>query len=679
MVTFHSSVHDIDSLQWEELVQHSPTASFFQTRACYDFFTTLSFLKPFVFGVSENEKLVGIICGYIISDGNIFKRFFSRRAIVPGGLLLSSQISQLAIEQLLEHTSKQISKKAIYLELRNYNDYTSYRTGIENSKFSYKPHLNFHVATSDVDVALMKLNTTKRRDVRLTRKEGAEWFETKDILDVKVFYSLLKNLYDTKIKTPLFPLEFFEKLILVSNAKLFIVKYKEEIIGGSVCVLLKNKIVYEWFVCGLDGKFKNIYPSTFATWAAIEYATSNGFERFDMMGAGKPDEGYGVREFKSKFGGELVEHGRFIRIFHSHLYNIGKLGVKYYKLRDKKPTVSKLQEPTIHIEHQIDKIDKEEWADFVLQHPTGSIFQTPKMYEVYENTPDFTPNILVAKNEYGKIVGCLMSVVKSDFLLLRAFTTRSIVVGGPLAANNSIQIIDLLLARYNQLIGSKAIFTQFRNQFDMSVFQSTFIKNGYVFDQHLDILLDLSKSKEELVQNLHKERRRNIAKAEREGLVFKHLTTEKEINEVSGLLKKTYNRVKLPMIFQQLFLNTKESLGTQVNFFGAYLDDNMIAGQVRLYYKDVVYAWYAGSNAEYFQKRPNDFLMWNVLLWSKDKGYKLFDFGGAGKPDVPYGVREYKMKYGGEMVNYGRYEKIHKQLFMKMGKKALKFYKYFKK
>lgn len=31
-----------------------------------------------------------------------------------------------------------------------------------------------------------------------------------------------------------------------------------------------------------------------------------------MMGAGVPnDGGYGVRDFKAKFGGELVEYGRF--------------------------------------------------------------------------------------------------------------------------------------------------------------------------------------------------------------------------------------------------------------------------------------------------------------------------------------------------------------------------------
>ena len=103
---------------------------------------------------------------------------------------------------------------------------------------------------------------------------------------------------------------------------------KDEIIGGSVCVAFDNKILYEWFVCGRDGVYKNIFPSTLATWAAIEYAATNKFEKFDMMGAGKPEEGYGVRQFKAKFGGELVEHGRFLYVINPLLYKTGEFAIK---------------------------------------------------------------------------------------------------------------------------------------------------------------------------------------------------------------------------------------------------------------------------------------------------------------------------------------------------------------
>jgi len=329
-----SSVSDINQLQWNELVATSSTASFFQTRECYDFYASLSFMQPFIFGVSENDKLVGVVCGYVIADGNFVKQFFSRRAIIPGGLLLDKDISLETLQLLLHQLKKELSKKCIFIEIRNFNDYSSFRSTFETVGFNYQPHLNFHISTQHADSALSQLNTTKRRDIKLSAKEGAEWYESKNIEDVKMYYSMLRELYQHKIKTPLFPSEFFEKLVQLSNGKLFIVKYKDGIIGGSVCVLFPDNTVYEWFVCGLDGQIKNVYPSTLATWAGIEFAAANRYNRFDMMGAGKPNEGYGVREFKSKFGGELVEHGRFLYLCNPALYSLGKYIIG--KLKSKK-------------------------------------------------------------------------------------------------------------------------------------------------------------------------------------------------------------------------------------------------------------------------------------------------------------------------------------------------------
>jgi predicted N-acyltransferase len=318
----HTDIEEINRHQWDNLVKSSNVATFFQSQGCYDFYKSLSFLKPFVFGVSENGNLKGIVVGYLISDGNFIKRFFSKRAIIPGGVLFND-ISEKGLSILLETTKKILSTKSIYIEFRNYNSYEHLKKIFENSGFNYQPHLNFQIKTPSLDIVLKNLSSTKRRDIKVSQKNGAVWYESKFSDDLKEFYSILCNLYKTKIKTPLFQYEFFETLISKPFSKFFVIKYKNEVVGGNICVF-QNEVIYEWFVCGLDGKYKNIYPSTLATWAAIEYASINGFKTFDMMGAGKPDEGYGVRDFKSKFGGELVEHGRFLYVSKPILYKLGK-------------------------------------------------------------------------------------------------------------------------------------------------------------------------------------------------------------------------------------------------------------------------------------------------------------------------------------------------------------------
>ena len=96
----------------------------------------------------------------------------------------------------------------------------------------------------------------------------------------------------------------------------------------NISFLLKRQIQY-W--CGKDGVYPHVFPSCYATYAGIKYAAEHGCERFDMMGAGKPDEAYGVRDFKAKFGGSEVEHGRFLCVTKPLLYKIGVLGVKLLK------------------------------------------------------------------------------------------------------------------------------------------------------------------------------------------------------------------------------------------------------------------------------------------------------------------------------------------------------------
>jgi lipid II:glycine glycyltransferase (peptidoglycan interpeptide bridge formation enzyme) len=59
----------------------------------------------------------------------------------------------------------------------------------------------------------------------------------------------------------------------------------------------------------------------------MEYAVQNDIPVFDFMGAGSPDDQYGVREFKARFGGDMVDHGRFTRINKPLLYNVGKFGL----------------------------------------------------------------------------------------------------------------------------------------------------------------------------------------------------------------------------------------------------------------------------------------------------------------------------------------------------------------
>ena len=313
----------IDPVMWSELVKQSPMATWFQTREAYMFFKDLSFFDAFAIAIESDGQLRGLVVGYIQKDGGKIKQFFSRRAIVVGGPLLSDEITDEELVFLLSALTKGLQKKAIFIETRNFNDYTRWRTVFEQSGFSYEPHYDVN----------SKLDRNRKRNIKKALDNGVVIDENPSADDLRQLYLMLEELYTTKVKTPLFPFEFFEKFRAIPSSRFFVAKNAEgQLLGGLVCVALEHRAVYAWLACGDDYNYKSLSPSVMVNYAGVSCAAREGMPRFDFMGAGKPDDGgYGVRDFKLKFGGELVEYGRYVHVCNRLLFGIGKMAVKVLK------------------------------------------------------------------------------------------------------------------------------------------------------------------------------------------------------------------------------------------------------------------------------------------------------------------------------------------------------------
>lgn len=331
----------IDQQQWRDLIETSAVSTWFQTDEAYRFYQSVGGMQAFASGVVDEGRLVGVVVGYITHERNPIKQYFTRRAIIYGGPLLAEAISATALAELLNAVAQcpafRLSPFAsrltnpIYIETRNFNDYSQWKDIFEINGFGYQKHLNYHVNTTTTEIAQSNIGKHRWKYIRLSMRDGAKIVENPSIEQVRAFYTILKDLYETKVKTPLWSWEFFERLYYVEHAKYILVELDGKIVGGTACVGLPGKAVYEWYACGLDNCRNYIRPLSVAIWGEMQYAAENGYPLFDFMGAGKPEEPYGVRDFKAEFGGELVEHGRFLCIRKPLLYWIGKMGVRWLK------------------------------------------------------------------------------------------------------------------------------------------------------------------------------------------------------------------------------------------------------------------------------------------------------------------------------------------------------------
>ena len=328
-----TSVDEITTAEWSDLVQSSTVASWFQTREAFEFFNSLSFLDAFCVAVKKDGVLKGLVVGYIQKDGGKLKQFFSRRAIINGGPLLADDITEQELGALLSAVKVFLKRKAIYIESRNFSDYSRWKPIFENNGFVYQPHYDVVVETTSVEAVNKKLDRNRKRNIKKAIDNGLIIESEPSDSDIEAFYAQLQKLYSTKVKVPLYPIEFFIKLAKQTSSRFFLAKNNEGfIIGGLVCVVLNAKSVYAWFACGEDAQYKNLFPSVMVNYAGICHAAENSFSNFDFMGAGNPnDGGYGVRDFKMKFGGDLVEYGRYQYICNKPLFKIGTLGVKILK------------------------------------------------------------------------------------------------------------------------------------------------------------------------------------------------------------------------------------------------------------------------------------------------------------------------------------------------------------
>ncbi len=316
-----------------ELYNSTDTLSVFQMKSFYDFFNSQSNNEALYFSIQSEDKIIMYVIVNIMFERGI-KKAFSKRAIIYGGPVINKDrmhdIKSIIPMLFLDIEKKLREKGVIYLEIRNLHDYSMYLESFQKVGFFYEPYLNYRIDISNIDATLMKFKAEKRRQVRKALKNGANITTATKEYDVIELYKILYDMYRNKVKKPLPDLDYFLNLWELfknhNNGFITLVKIDDKIIGGSICPHTDNT-VYDWYRGGLDQEYRQFYPSTVAAYAGMYIGNQKGLQTFDFMGAGHKNKPYGVRNFKSQFGGTLLEYGRFIKIYNPLLYKIGTMGI----------------------------------------------------------------------------------------------------------------------------------------------------------------------------------------------------------------------------------------------------------------------------------------------------------------------------------------------------------------
>ena len=319
---------DVDINKWKRLMSQTKYLSPFQTPEFYSFFNSLIEYSANVFAVEENDSYSSLVIVTIHMEIGI-KSYFSKRGIIYGGFLISDK-DKNSLNFLLKNINNYYHKKLIYLESRNNFDFSYYNKIFHKNRWLYSNHLNVMIGLDNYsfEEIFSRLKYNRRREIKLSYNEGATVNEAKGIDEINLLYIILKDLYKNRVKLPLPKLSYFQNLYNNKIGKVFIVKHDGIVIGGAFCFTYKKNSIHTIYYAGNRKYNKRIFPTHLAIIGVIKYAIKNNIKVVDLMGAGKPDKAYGVRNYKLAFGGDLAEHGRFINILNPILYKLGKIGIK---------------------------------------------------------------------------------------------------------------------------------------------------------------------------------------------------------------------------------------------------------------------------------------------------------------------------------------------------------------
>lgn len=314
------------------------------------------------------------------------------------------------------------------------------------------------------------------------------------------------------------------------------------------------------------------------------------------------------------------------------------------------------------------------WDQFVLDHPKGSIFHSSPMIRVFRRAKHHEVLPLAALGPKGEIIALLVAVrVQTLPDPLGRLSSRSILYAEPLCHDNepSIDALAELVRQHDRQLRRRILFTEIRPLWAPGPERVALERCGYQYLDYLNFVVDLTQPVEVLWANLRQSARRGVRKCEKYGLHRVDIDTPEGVAMMYDFFEMSFSHAEVPLAHVSLFEAAYEILGPlgQLKLQALYDGKKALGAGAMLAFKDQVYAWYNGVE-RHNSFSPIDYQTWYEFVWGHESGYARYDFGGAGWPDIPYGVRDYKAKFGGELVRYGRYRKVYSPWKLALAEKA---------
>jgi len=302
--------------------------------------------------------------------------------------------------------------------------------------------------------------------------------------------------------------------------------------------------------------------------------------------------------------------------------------------------------------------DTKNWDDFVNRSNNGTIFHTRKFLSYHPKNRFSDYSLIFQKKE--KIIGVLPAAIivkygKNILVSHPGASVGSCVVPEDLSFSDALEIVEILSRLCLENFFDKIIITQPPLIYSRRISQYmdfAFRNAGYHFlRREISSILFLEQSVEENLANFKSTHKTAVRKAEKSGIIIRQ--TE-DFEAFYTILKKNlsirHNVFPTHSLSELVIL--KELYPDKINLFGAYLENEMIAGVINFIVNErVVLAFYISHDESYQELRPINLLFYKIFDWAIQNEFKVFDFGIFTVNEKPnMGLARFKENFGASGV-----------------------------
>ncbi len=313
----------------------------------------------------------------------------------------------------------------------------------------------------------------------------------------------------------------------------------------------------------------------------------------------------------------------------------------------------------------------QKWDNFVEKSANGTFLQSRKFLSYHPEKRFEDYSLLFMKG--GNIIAVLpANIVNKKVLISHQGST----FGGIVTAKQYMKIayLDSIFSELEIYLKEHKIYEvlfktpgKIYQKHETELLDYYYFMNGYTVSQEVGYYIQFSNYKDDVIENFSASRRRDYRYSLKNGFIFKKLETKEQLEDFYKVLCDNYLKFdKKPVHTFDELLNFKFSrLPDNTDFYGVYLDKELIAGGMVFKFDDQVFhTQYLAVKQNKTNIFANEFLYKSLIEEARAEGFEYLSFGTSTFESgriLNRPLAQYKEGFGtNEYVNRTYYKILHK-------------------